>query len=78
MLFAFLIRVYHIQFQSLWMDEFLTLKFAANQTPLEFLRNFPSIGDYNPPGYYFIINLLGQFMPLNELTCAFPPRSPVH
>lgn len=52
---ALLLRLYHLDYQSLWFEELMTLKYSSGKSFFEFLTSYINHPDFHPPMYPIII-----------------------
>lgn len=57
--------------QSLWLDEAINVVNARNLDLMTFLTKYP-IGDFHPPGYFFILWLWGHLFGFSEISVRIP------
>lgn len=57
--------------QSLWLDEAINVVHARNLDLITFLTQYP-IGDFHPPGYFFILWIWGHLFGFSEISVRFP------
>lgn len=53
LLFGAILRFYHIDFQSIWLDEIHTMNEANPRTPLSELYNLITNSEQMPPCYFY-------------------------
>lgn len=58
LLFGAILRFYHIDFQSIWLDEIHTMNEANPRTPLSELYNLITNSEQMPPFYFYSIYLI--------------------
>ncbi|CAN5366247.1 hypothetical protein BH11BAC2_BH11BAC2_21550 [soil metagenome] len=66
-LFAFLLRVYHLNFQSLWLDELYTMCIAdPTHSVKEILNGLKT--DFHPPLHYFLAHYYFRLVGFSDFT----------
>lgn len=57
--------------QSLWLDEAINVLSAKNLDLITFVTKYP-IGDYHPPGYFFLLWIWTYFFGFSEIAVRLP------
>ena len=67
-LVAFALRLYRIDYQSIWRDEGVSLHLAASSIPSLLADR---AGDVHPPLYFIMLHFWARFAGLSELSGRF-------
>ncbi|MFN4247332.1 MAG: glycosyltransferase family 39 protein [Flavipsychrobacter sp.] len=72
MLIGLVLRLWHIDYQSLWLDELYSIEEASTQRTLHWLFEYLKTTDQHPPLYYLFLRGWMSIVGYNEFTLRLP------
>jgi len=68
---ATVLRLYHLDFNPLWIDEAATLQFSTGS--FAEIWQYTAAGEFNPPGFHWIVNLVITALGVSEFSLRLVP-----
>ncbi len=68
---ATVLRLYHLDFNSVWIDEAATLRFSTGS--FFDIWQYTAAGEFNPPGFHWLVNLVITAIGVSEFSLRLVP-----